>query len=357
MGFHWKRWRALSRWRERVTHLTIVYMCVVLVAFDVVQAGRRARKPRSALGWRRWEEALSLDQPGWCVGVLGNGERPRSDDLQRLFAVKERRRWDGLFYMRAVGVEHLRRRRGQLAANATGAPVRHPGLGRVTSFGNLRSEDLNGRHAASISHLLMLHTARERHCQHLLVLEDDMSLSLIPLWEMPVAQLAAQQLVAPWTAMQLEVKIIAFRDEGHSGGLQLERAPLNCAQRHWIPHQCMVTWGTGAYVMNAAGMWAVLRHFQVLGRRHIISMERVARTAFAADMGLLFAGHNTKVLWPPYFFEIPGSSSTVRDAAAHRSHEGTHLASAEHAIAANVQRAGACALQGYRYGSVGRGRM
>eukprot|EP00166_Cyanidium_caldarium_P003765 ctg_366.g222 len=115
--------------------------------------------------------------------------------------------------------------------------------------------------------------------------------------------------------------------------------------------------GHRRYVMNAAGMWAVLRHFQVLGRRHIISMERVARTAFAADMGLLFAGHNTKVLWPPYFFEIPGSSSTVRDAAAHRSHEGTHLASAEHAIAANVQRAGACALQGYRYGSVGRGRM
>eukprot|EP00166_Cyanidium_caldarium_P003764 ctg_366.g221 len=279
----------------------------------------------------RW--ALSVGAPGHCTAIVSVQEQPRYHGLRRVLE------WfgnDPEYRVRRVpgATVHALRQLAVSAAASTDA------MGY--------SDPASARHmhpvaAASVSHLMALQWMVREGCESVAVFEDDTSLDLLPYWERSLAELARSLRPPHRLALQLELKLDAFfLQNGQSGDMHLEELPLNCSTRYWMPHRHRITWGAGAYLMSRTGAEQAL---QAYGDGHRIDISRVVAFYEAPDAGMLFHPGDTYVLWPPYAMEWTSSSSVAWSSGDQNWHKNVHHASAVAAVAANVRRAAACALQ------------
>ena len=318
----------------------------------------------------RW--ALSLDRPGHCTVIVGVHAWPRSAGLAKILE------WFGDDVLR-VSVS------AATADKESVPPMQRPMYLRGTtplqlqalynaSSGTLSStrgltfsattspDAIRGETACSVSHLMALRWALRRGCHTALFLEDDTSLDLLPLWDRPVGDWVNLYCTPEAPVLQMELKMRAFVELGHSGPLQVERLPVRCSSRYALPHLYRKTYGTGAYGMSREGMRRTLSRFvlptapsgvvvaaaaaadaESMALR-AIDVSEVLRVGSHADVFVILNETTTRVLWPPYFYEQSDARSEVRPGTPDTGHRRVHWASALHAIQHNVRWAGKCAL-------------
>ncbi|KAK4534616.1 hypothetical protein CDCA_CDCA02G0641 [Cyanidium caldarium] len=314
----------------------------------------------------RW--ALSLDRPGHCTVIVGVHSLPRSAGLVKILewfgegvrrvpasaATADKESVPPLQrpkYLR--GVTPLRLRALYNASSGT------PSSTRGLTFSATTSPDaIRGETACSVSHLMALRWALGRGCHTALFLEDDTSLDLLPLWDRPVGDWVNLYCTPEAPVLQMELKMRAFVELGHSGPLQVERLPVRCSSRYALPHLYRKTYGTGAYGMSREGMRRTLSRFVLPTAlpgvvvaadaeslaRSAIDVSEVLRVGSHADVFVILNETTTRVLWPPYFYEQSDARSEVRPGTPDTGHRRVHRASALHAMQHNVRWAGECAL-------------
>ncbi|KAK4529581.1 hypothetical protein CCYA_CCYA01G0438 [Cyanidiococcus yangmingshanensis] len=195
----------------------------------------------------------------------------------------------------------------------------------------------------SFSHLLALHTALRDNCSSVLVIEDDTSLDLMPYWEDTISGLVLKYLQNPIDSMMLALTVAAYDDVGTSGELGLERFFPDCSCRTAVPYKPLVSWGAGAYLVNARGIRRVIKPFKYAQNPDCLDLDKFIQQSPLADLGLIYTIENTRTLWPPYFLEdMSARSATREDDEALGLFKRVHTSSGYAAIWANIMRASLC---------------
>jgi hypothetical protein len=283
-----------------------------------------------------WKK-LSLDKRDHCLAVVGLDTKPRSPGLAQVIE------WFGLqpnvLHLRGASVRDLvdayEKDTTELSSSLSERQERF-----FAFTGSVEREKINAPLACSVSHLMALLWVRSAGCRTTLVLEDDASLEILPLWDSSVADVAAAACTKDRPVLQMELKLVSLLRGGYSDELKLETLGINCSARFVLPHLRHLTYGTAAYALSALGAEQILQRFRLDGSLGTIDVNKVIRSGGVADVDVIYNKATTRVLWPPYFFEYGDAKSYLTG----ENKKEWYYLSATKAMEANVERASLCRL-------------
>jgi GR25 family glycosyltransferase involved in LPS biosynthesis len=281
-------------------------------------------------------EKLSLDRKDHCLVVVGLEKTPRSPGLAQV--VQWFAHQPNVLHLQGVSEVDLKDAYRRDIAETGSLAERQE---RVFAFtGPVKLESIDAQVACSVSHLLALLWVRSAGCRTALLLEDDASLEILPLWESNVADLAAAACTKDRPVLQMELKLVSLLRAGYSEELKLETLGINCTARFVLPHIRHLTYGTAAYAISALGAEQILQRFRLDASLSTIDVNKVIQSGGVADVDVIYNKATTRVLWPPYFFEYGDAKSYLTG----QSKKEWYYLSASKAIEANLERAALCRL-------------
>ncbi|KAK4531090.1 hypothetical protein CCYA_CCYA06G1947 [Cyanidiococcus yangmingshanensis] len=351
---HWASPRTALRARQwcRFVLLFTVTLCVLVLVIIWRDRWLQGRPNREASlqpdkpAFRVWHvgddlknqvwKKLSLDKSDHCFAIVGLDAKPRSPGLARVVE------WFGqqpnVLHLRGVSVRDLEDAYANDTNQTSSLAERQE---RFFAFTNsVEREKINAPLACSVSHLMALLWVRSAGCRTTLVVEDDASLEILPLWDNAVADIVASACTKSRPILQMELKLVSLLRGGYSDELKLETLGINCTARFVLPHVRHLTYGTAAYALSALGAEQILQRFRLEGSLNTIDVNKVIRSGGVADVDVIYSKETTRVLWPPYFFEYGEAKSYLTG----ENKKEWYYLSATKAMEANLERASFCRL-------------